>query len=294
MAGMADFLRKLGNVERLLAGYSRLPGYFDTHPGTVERVATAAGRAQSISWQLDPTLAHGRARYLKQIDGLVLDTNPSEGLFRGTSFLHPDLGIHLRFPEGWRLVNSHRAVGALSPDGAARIFLMAEGRARDPRKAAEEFMAEHAEEYGVQVIQGQPVTIGEVDAYRVALRAQVGPYPMAGEMTFIPYRGLLYRVTFASAASRAAKHLSRSRNTARSFRPLTEAERRSIQVVRLRVVEAGPGEDLTALGRRTDNAFDPLRTAVLNGVFADATFAEGELVKIARSEPYGPARMAEP
>ena len=43
-----------------------------------------------------------------------------------------------------------------------------------------------------------------------------------------------------------------------------------------------------ALGRRAGNAWDPSRTAILNGVFTNHRFRGGELVKIARVEPYSP------
>jgi predicted Zn-dependent protease len=74
--------------------------------------------------------------------------------------------------------------------------------------------------------------------------------------------------------------------TARSFRPLTEAERASIQATRLRVVTARPGEGLAELGRRTGNAWDPSSTAVYNGIFVDHRFEGGELVKVVKVEAY--------
>jgi predicted Zn-dependent protease len=86
----------------------------------------------------------------------------------------------------------------------------------------------------------------------------------------------------------AKRYLPNTLNTARSFRPLTEEQRKSIEVTRLALVEARAGEDLVALGNRTDNAWDPSRTAVLNGIFANHRFQGGELVKIARVEPYVP------
>ena len=73
---------------------------------------------------------------------------------------------------------------------------------------------------------------------------------------------------------------------ARSFAPLAEEAKSAIRRTRLRVVVAEPGEDLKSLGRRTGNAIDPQRTAVLNGVFVDVLFRGGERVKIAKSEPY--------
>ena len=51
-------------------------------------------------------------------------------------------------------------------------------------------------------------------------------------------------------------------------------------------MDAQEGENLTQLGKRTQNAYTEQQTAVLNGVFTDYRFREGEKVKIARSEPY--------
>ncbi len=61
-----------------------------------------------------------------------------------------------------------------------------------------------------------------------------------------------------------------------------------MSVVHLRLVPALDGEDIVALSQRTGNAWGPGRTAVLNGVFVDARFSEGELVKIALALPYEP------
>jgi hypothetical protein len=53
-------------------------------------------------------------------------------------------------------------------------------------------------------------------------------------------------------------------------------------------VTARAGEDVATLGRRSQNAWDPATTAVYNGIFANHRFEGGELVKIARVEPYSP------
>ena len=48
------------------------------------------------------------------------------------------------------------------------------------------------------------------------------------------------------------------------------------------------GEGITDLSQRVGNSWGPGRTAVLNGIFVDARFEDGELLKIARSVPYTP------
>jgi hypothetical protein len=69
---------------------------------------------------------------------------------------------------------------------------------------------------------------------------------------------------------------------------LTEEERNSIDSTRLRIAKAHSGEDLQELGRRTENSWSVLDTAVHNGVHSNHRFAGGESVKILHRELYTP------
>src|SRR5262245_18635587 len=51
--GMSTFLTSLALSSRLELGYTRNPTFFDTHPGSQERAAANAVRAQEIRWQRD-------------------------------------------------------------------------------------------------------------------------------------------------------------------------------------------------------------------------------------------------
>ncbi len=285
-AAMASFLSRLGGVERLVSGIARLPSFESTHPGTIERVADSAARARTIPWRRGSSLATGLGAYLKRVEGIALGVNPAEGVFEGDRFLHPDLDFHIQFPHGWRPHNSHVAVGAVSPRGDAVIFLRNYGRARDPKLAAEEFIKAHQASLALKVTRAQPVQMRAANAYRVGVETVIGGQQLAAELTFIPYKDSMYRITGVAPIRVAAQFLGRARNTARSFRPLTPEERASIQQLSLRVVQARADEDLVAMGRRTGNDWGPPRTAVLNGISANARFRGGELLKIAHSEPY--------
>ena len=72
----------------------------------------------------------------------------------------------------------------------------------------------------------------------------------------------------------------------RCFRPLHPRERASIRETRLRIVPARGGETLAELSQRTGNAWNLQQTAVANGLFADARLEEGQLLKVAISQPY--------
>jgi predicted Zn-dependent protease len=173
-------------------------------------------------------------------------------------------------------------VGAVSPRGDAVVFLMADLPYGEPRAVAEAFAEKTKRESPVEVKQSQPIKIGSLDAWR--MRIEGGR--MVAIVTFIPYRGATWRITGFSRSDVAKRYLPNTLNTARSFRPLTEEQRKSIEVTRLSLVEARAGEDLVALGQRTGNSWEPSRTAVLNGIFTNHRFEGGELVKIARVEPY--------
>jgi predicted Zn-dependent protease len=281
--GMATFLRKLENVERLRIGHSRIPRFFDTHPGTVTRAADCAARAQGLSWRREA----GRVdRHLDHIEGIELGTRPSEGVFDGSLFMHPELGFQIRFPDGWSVANTNHAVGAAAPGGRAMAFLALEGPARDPREGAEAFIARHGAQMRLRVLRSSPVQIGEIPAWRLEAVGLVEGRSVLGVLTFVPHAGYLYRITAIAAVGVAQAYVGRARSVARSFAPLSEEARASIRRTKIEIVEARPGEDLVALGRRTDNAFGPQRTAILNGAFVDIRFAGGERIKIVRSEAY--------
>ncbi len=286
-SGMSTFLRRLGNLERLRVG-SRLPGYLDTHPGTVERVATTAQRADGITWTASEPIEPDTLGYLRRVEGIIVGPNPAEGVFRGSRFLHPALGFQMRFPENWRTVNDHQAVGATSPDGGAVVFLTAEGKAEGPQAAAEKFIAERAARFRLKILRNTPITIAGIECWRVAATGTVNGRRLAGQLTFIPYEGVMYRITAVAPERGAEDYVAQARNTARSFRPLPGELRGGFEVMRLRFTQARPGESIPELMKRTGSALRPGGIAVVNGVFVNHRFRGGEFVKYVATEPYQP------
>jgi predicted Zn-dependent protease len=286
--GMGTFLQHLDNVERLRRGHSRLPRFFDTHPGSTERAAVCATRASQIEWTPTSEIGHERKDHLERIDGMLLGTNPAEGIFRDTRFLHPDMDFHVRFPRGWRPVNTHRSVGATSPKRDAVIFIIAERGETDPKRFADALLEKHREEFRIQVTDERTVRISGIDAHRLHIRGTVEGRNLAAQLTFIPYRDLMYRIVGVSPVVSARDYLPFARSTARSFRPLTDEERDSINVLRLRTVEARAGENLITLSQRTGNSWDPTRTSVLNAIPARTPLEEGLPIKIVTEQRYTP------
>jgi predicted Zn-dependent protease len=277
--GLPDFLKGLEFETRLQLGSSRLPGFYDTHPATQERIASASSRARMVAWNRVPLIAGDHAGYLAKVDGLVVGTGADQGTFRGSLFMHPDMGFSIRFPSGWQTVNTRQAVGATSPRNDGVVFLEHQGFGDDPEQAASIFL-QSARQQGLGVDNLERVKVGGLPAVRATGRARATPV----QLTWIAYRGSIYRVTGMSRTT--GQFEGTFRNVARSFRPLSAQARRSIQQKRLRIASARRGESLQDLSRRTGNTWDVQQTAVVNGFFATEQLEPGQLVKVAVAEDY--------
>jgi predicted Zn-dependent protease len=283
--GMATFMRRLGNMERMRLGFTRMPSWFDTHPGSRERATHNSMRAQEIRWTRDPKLGDTERRFFEMIEGIPLGQRPEAGVFVGDRFLHIPMDFHMRFPPTWNKQNTNRVVGAMSPE--AVVYMTAEAPTESAEAAAKEFEKELAGQPAA-VRRSRPVKIGHIPSWRLEIEASSGRTSVLAYVTFIPYHDMTIRVTGVAAARQAQSVRGRILNTARSFRPLTLNEKTSVRATRLRVVQAREGEDLEAIARRTGNVMPVMPTAVLNGLFTNHRFEGGERLKIARAEPFLP------
>jgi len=292
--GMARFLRTLDNTARLRHGASRRASFWDTHPSTPERVASATTRGDSLRWTPRPGVAAQRGDFLTRLDGLLLGLNPAEGVFRDDRFLHVDLDLSLRFPEGWTTANSRRAVEAVSPRRDASITLEHQGRGSDPLRAAKTLLEQLARQTSLRLIRSEPLTISGLSAFRAHARAESEQGIRSLELTWIAYGGLIYRVAGVAPDGPFRRYRGLFRNVARSFRPLDQAERASVRATRMRVVAARERETLSDLSARSGNAWDINQTAVANAFFVDSVLEPGQLVKVAIEEPYRPKQSRGP
>jgi predicted Zn-dependent protease len=284
--GMATFLKNLEFTERLRLGTSRMPGFFDTHPATTQRVADAGGRARIVAWQRTPGIAGSRADFLRRLEGTVVGMGAAEGIFEEQRFIHPDLDFMLRFPDGWTTMNTHVAVGAVSHLRDAQIVLEGQAPAADPETAASDFLAQERNQ-GIKISRAAPLMIGGLPAYRVDLNAPT-PYGwLPLQITWVVRDdSSVFRFTAVAAPGVFARYETTFGAVVRSFRPLTPQLRNAVRENRLQIAQARNGESLAALSERTRNEWNLQMTAVINDVFADAQLADGQLLKVAVSTPY--------
>lgn len=294
---IATFLRKLDATERLEVGWARIPTYFATHPTSPQRTAQIADRATHLEWTPAPPVAASQEEgYYGVIDGLVLGDNPAGGLFDDENrFVHPDLRFQIRFPQGWSTMNSAQAVRAVSPTRDAQLELtVVPGDDPELEDVVDRFLEEEFEGMRVRVRERREIRIGEEPALRIEGRVSSPFGALSFQMTFVRYRGLVYRMTLLTLSGVESRYRGRALTFARSFRPLDREGIYSLRVIRLRIARARAGETLQALSERTRNELELVYTAVLNGLYASSTLDRMTPIKIGIAEPYIPEGATPP
>ncbi len=103
-------LEEIDKLEKKDAG-DKVPEYhgaFASHPETRKRIEQAIARARFS----EGGGRIGRKAMLKRLVGLPYGDSPEDGAMIGQRFIHPELGIQLRFPKNWTAKNTPEALVA--------------------------------------------------------------------------------------------------------------------------------------------------------------------------------------
>jgi predicted Zn-dependent protease len=282
-AGLAAFLTTLGREVDLQSKGRRRPSFFDTHPTTPDRVARTTAHAKELTRAKRPPISPNREAFLARFDGLVVGPRAAHGLIVGRTFVHPDLDVFLERPEKWAVENTPQRVVAVAPDQETAVLFRAVAEGDDPLEGARR--AEKAIKTPV-VAKTQTLTINGLPAAHTQLEVE-GKVGL--DLTWIAHRKVVYQVAGLATKQRFAGVQSRFAAVARSFRPLTAAERAGVKEARLRLVTARAGETIEALALRVKSAWTKEEVAIANGLAVGDRLREGQLIKVTMAEAYASA-----
>jgi predicted Zn-dependent protease len=286
---LATILAQLEKDVEMLTGDKHKASFFDTHPITPKRVEEINKELAKIQWSPQPAIARNKQDFLRRLDGLQYDENPAQGVFRGHTFLQPDLNFAITFPEKWKTTNTPSAVGAMTEKQEAMIFLGLADKQAEPEQLGQAFVAKLRQKYETEPAEARAVQAGQWPGYLVTLAESE-----RGQITYMHILWVkMQKLTYQLIAVGADQYRPTLKQTALSLRPLITDERNAITSLRLRIVEAKAGETFTELGQRTGNAWKPDYTAMINNIPADRKLQGGELIKIARRELYVPKNKGE-
>ncbi len=271
---MGDVFRTLARVSSQQQGQGRIPNWLSTHPTPEDRIQRINAQVAELGGDFSNRTI-GRDRYLNTVDGIVFGTNPREGYFQGNTFIHPELGFQMSFPQGWKAQNQKQAVGAVSPNQDAVVVLTLSGR-RSPDEAAREFFSQQG------VVQGQALRASLDGLPAVARvfgvqRAQGGD--LQGIVAFVEKDDKVYQVlgyTLAQSFNRYDDLLS---NSLASFERVTDRRLLDVQPARLDVVSLQSAMTLDEFNRRYPSSVDLDTLAIINEAERNTRFPAGTEVK---------------
>lgn len=294
--GLVDLLDTMASAESLDVENAPEASWFDSHPATVERVDLTRQHAETLMPAVRPASARNRSQVLAALEGLVVGVNPGKGFFDENWFVHPDLAFVMAVPPGWEVINTAGFVGAKKPDEETFVMLALVARGSDPMEGARAA----SRKLGVDV--ASDAQLGMLNGLQAArnqarITTDDGEVEML-ELTWIAHGGLIYQVMGISAPKKFEVVEDVMRRSAHSFRPLTNEERASILVIRVRVVEGVQGETIAELAERIGTPWSVESIAVVNRKPVGERLRAGELIKVGIPESYtagpGAASSLEP
>lgn len=285
-AAMGRILRQMDETLTLIHGGLPPSSFFDSHPSMPNRIDNILAHAETLAAEdgadAKPPAAIPRPAFLERLNGLAFGVNPSHGLFRESTFLHPDHNLVMEFPEGWTTINTPLASGAMSQQNQGAVYLGSAGYGSDPMPYGERIRRVFYEEFRIEPFREGSLDLNGNDAYLLAYRDHTAEEPTHIFFLWVAQDGRIFQGV-------GVADLPRSPTVERalmSLRPMTEAERNSITVLRIRLARAEPNETLPELSRRTGNRWTDAVTAIANEIPENIRFAGGEWLKVVQEEPY--------
>jgi len=271
----ARFLEAMGRFAELptmTTSTQERPSFLSSHPSTPSRVAQAKRAARGFG---APGLGRtARNAYLRSLDGMLYGDDPREGFVRGREFAHVELGIAFRVPDGYVLKNTSAAV--LATDGEHTAIRFDTVAVPD-----DEPLTDYLRAGWVKGLVTDSIRTSEISG-REAATASALVEGWSFRIGVVRGPDRVYRFIFASSRP-ATDYETAFRDTLRSFRVLTAAQKEAMKPLRIDVVAVRQNETVATLARRMDGVEPRMRRALfetLNGLEPGQDVEPGDLVKL--------------
>jgi predicted Zn-dependent protease len=276
--GVPGMLTTLGRLDEAAGDRRGIPNWLSTHPEPLQRVAEIQPTVQKLRAGRTGLVTGGEA-LLQRVDGVIFGDNPSQGIVRGSTFLHPPLRFRIDFPAKWQVGNSPRQVLAKAPD--ADVFMLLQTVSKPQGRSIEEVALASMQSAGFRHIEGSRTTINGLDAYVGVYEGQVeGLGPVGSRAAHILHNNLYYLVAGLTAPDLFRQADATFLGSIRSYRPLSASEAEAIRPLRVDLHVVRAGDTWAALAERSGGAVKPATLAVMNHAAANSQPQSGTRVKI--------------
>jgi predicted Zn-dependent protease len=277
----ASFLGSLGaatSLDARAAGRNderSAPTWARTHPLSADRVKRATQNAQATRRTGG---LRNRDQFLAQIDGLMVDDDPKQGVIDGRTFSHPDLRLRFSVPDGYGMQNGVQAVSIVGQSGQAQFS----GGAFDGNLGSyigQVFRTIAGQQQQVQFSQPRETMINGIPA--AYSTARVATQQGQVDLTVFAYRWDSNTAYHFATITPAGSGLGPFSAMVQSLGRMTAAEAAAIRPRIINVVTVRSGDTVASLANRM--AYNDLkleRFRVLNGLASNAVLRPGQKVKL--------------
>nr|WP_294849874.1 M48 family metalloprotease [uncultured Sphingomonas sp.] len=280
-AGAGTMLSQLGRSSALEArvqgNASRsAPEWTQTHPLTQNRV-TQADQAARQTGRMGSGMVN-RDQFLAQLDGMMVDDDPAQGIVDGRTFTHPDLRMQFTVPTGYLMQNSASSVDIQGSAGQAQF---GGGRYDGNMQAHIGKILYGLTEGKAQVAMGpvQRTTVNGIPTYVTTGRANTQSGQV--DVSIIAYewdRNTAYHFIMITQGGAGVGPFSQMIN---SLRRITTQEAAAIRPRVINVVMVRQGDTAQSLARRMAyRNFQLDRFLALNGLNGNSRLTPGQKVKL--------------
>jgi predicted Zn-dependent protease len=277
-----SFLASLGaatSLETRAAGRNderQTPSWARTHPLSADRVRRATQKAQAT--RRAGTGLRNRDAFLAQVDGMMVDDDPRQGVVEGRNFLHPDLRLRFAVPQGYGIQNGTRAVSIVGQRGQAQFS----GGAFNGDLGAyidQAFRAVAGQQARVQYSQPRGTTINGMEvAYSTA---RVATQQSQVDLTIFAYRWDSNTAYHFAMITPAGSGLGPFGSMVQSLQRMSASEAAAIRPRIIDVVTVRSTDTIASLaGRMAYNDLRQERFMVLNGLTSTSRLTPGQKVKL--------------
>ena len=274
----------LGQLTRSAALEARIQGkqsrstpeWASTHPLSENRMAQAAQLARQATRPGQGL--RNRDAFLAQLDGVIVDDDPEQGVIDGRRFVHPDLRLQFTVPTGYLMQNGTRAVSIQGSAGQAQF---SGGRYNGSIDSYIGRVLQELTGGRVQLAMSpiQRTRVNGIPASYVVGRANTSSGAI--DVGVFAYQWDADTAYHFVTLSRGGEGLGPFGSMFESLRRITPAEAASIRPRVIDVVTVRPGDSLQTLaGRMAYRDFQLDRFLALNGLAPNSRLSPGQKVKL--------------
>ena len=252
------------------------PEWASTHPLSENRLQRALAEAQQTG-----RLGRGmrnRDQFLGQLQGIMVDDDPAQGIIEGRSFTHPDLRIQFSVPPGYLMQNSADAVTIQGSAGQAQF---SGGRYSGSLEnyIYQVFQQLTGDRQQLEIPPPRRVTINGFPAAFTTARADSSSGVV--DVSVVAYQWNANTVYHFVMLTSAGAGLSPFASMVDSLRRISPAEAAAIRPRVIDVVTVRPGDTVQSLASRMAyRDFQVDRFLTINSLPAGGRLAPGQKVKL--------------